>query len=156
MKFLNEIDLIVDFIFLSMDSFYRKQFINLPYCVCVKCITLCNCLCSSSPSSSRDFASVIPNIEKFEAKSYFTDHQTGNTTYSSKESVPVLEIHDCYRDTQKFEQPSIPILNAIASYKVRTVFWCKQPTSNSFETFQTLYTYSNCMINQLLYCWQMF
>ena len=156
MKFLNEIDLIIDFIFLSMDSLYRNQFINLSYFVCVKCITLCNCLCSSSPSSSRDFPSVILNIEKFEAKNYFTDHQTGNTIYIFKESVPVLEIHDYYRDTQKFEQHSIPIVNAIASYKVRTVFWCKQPTSNSFETFQTVYTYSNCTINQLSYCWQMF
>ena len=38
-------------------------------------IMLCNCLCSSSsPSFSRDFASVIRNIEKFGAKNYFTDH----------------------------------------------------------------------------------
>ena len=138
MKFLNEIDLIVDFIFLSMDSFYRKQFINLPYCVCVKCITLCNCLCSSSPSSSRDFPSVILNIEKFEAKNYFTDHQTGNTIYSFKDAVLVLKRQDCYRDTKKFEQPSIPILQVIASYKVRAVCWCKKPTSNSFETLQTV------------------
>ena len=41
----------------------------LAYCVCVKGITLCNCLCSSSPSSSsRHFTSVIRNIEKFGAK----------------------------------------------------------------------------------------
>ena len=128
MKFLNEIDLIIDFIFLSMVLLYRNHFIDLPYCACVKCITLCNCLCSSSPSSSHDFASVILNIRKFEAKNYFTDHQTGNTIYSFRESFPVFKIHDCYRDTQKFEQPSIPILHAIASGKVRTVFWCKQPT----------------------------
>ena len=34
-------------------------------------------------------------------------------------------------------------------YKARTVCWCKQPTSNSFQTLQTVYTCSNCMINQL-------
>ena len=156
MNFLNEIDLIIGFIFLPMISLYRNQFISLPYCVCVKCIMLCNYLCSSSPSSSHYFASIILNIEKFEAKNYFTDHQTGNAIYSFRDSVLVLKIHDCYRVTQKFEQPSIPILQAIASYKVRVACWCKQPTSNSFETLQTVYTYSNCMINQLLYCWQMF
>ena len=35
--------------------------------VCVKCITLCNSLCFSSPSS-RDFASIIQNIEEIGAK----------------------------------------------------------------------------------------
>ena len=37
------------------------------FCVCVKRITHCNCLCFSS-SSSCDFASVIRNIRKFGAK----------------------------------------------------------------------------------------
>ena len=54
----------------------EKQYvfhIKTHFCVCVKRITLCNCLCSSSPSSpsprsSRDFASVVGNIEKFGAK----------------------------------------------------------------------------------------
>ena len=69
--------------------------------VCVKRITLCNCLCFSSPSSC-DFASVIRNIGKFGAK-------TANTIDCFRESVPVLKIHGCYQDTQKFEQPSIPI-----------------------------------------------
>ena len=74
------------------------------FCVCVKRITLCNCLCSSSPSSpSRDFASVIQNIGKFGAKNYFTDHRTANTIYRFRDSVPVLKIHECYKDTQKFE-----------------------------------------------------
>ena len=51
------------------------------YCVCVKHTTLCNCLCSSSsPPSSRFFASLIVDIEEFRAKKYFTDHQTANTT----------------------------------------------------------------------------
>ena len=70
------------------------------YCVCVKRITLCNCLCSSSPfslsPSSRDCASVIRNIGKFGAKNYFTDHRTANTIYHFSDSVPVLKIHDCY------------------------------------------------------------
>ena len=65
------------------------------FCVCVKRITLCNCLCFSSPSSC-DFASVIRNIGKFGAKNYFTDHRTANTIYGFRDSVPVLKIHDCY------------------------------------------------------------
>ena len=43
---------------------YARPTRYLAYCVCVKGITLCNCLCSSS----RHFASVIRNIEKFGAK----------------------------------------------------------------------------------------
>ena len=52
---------------------------NSTYCVCVKRITLCNCLCSSSSPSSRFSASLIRNIEKFGANNYFTDHRTANT-----------------------------------------------------------------------------
>ena len=81
-------------------------------------MALCDCLCFSSPSSlssfSRDFASLIWNIEKFEAKNYFTDQQTANTIYGFRNSVPVLKIHDCYSDTQKSEQHFIPI-EAIAT-----------------------------------------
>ena len=56
--------------------------IILDFCVCVKRLTLCNCLCSSSSSSfSRKFASVIRNIGKFGGKTYFTDHGTGNTRF---------------------------------------------------------------------------
>ena len=44
------------------------------YCIYVKRVTLCNCLCSS-PSSSRYFsASLIRNIGEFGATNYFTDH----------------------------------------------------------------------------------
>ena len=39
-------------------------------CVCVNCITLCNCLCPSS-SFSRDTANVIRNIGEFGAKKLF-------------------------------------------------------------------------------------
>ena len=45
-------------------------------CVCVKRLTLCNCLCSSS---SRFSASVIQNIREFRANNCFADHLTTNT-----------------------------------------------------------------------------
>ena len=77
----------------------RKLYLT--FCVCVKRITLCNCLYSSSssrpsPRSSREFASVIRNIGKFGAKNYFTDHKTANTIYGLMDSVSVLKIHDCF------------------------------------------------------------
>ena len=62
-------------------------------------------------------------------------------------------LHYCYSDTQKSEQNFIPF-EAIATRREQC--WCKQPTSNSFETLKTVYTYSNCMMNQLLYCWKGF
>ena len=52
------------------------------------------------------------NIDKFGAKNYFTDHRTANTMYPFRDSFPILKIHDCYWDTQKFEQPSIPGLHS--------------------------------------------
>ena len=61
------------------------------FCVCVKRITLCNCLCSSSPFS-RDFASVARNIGKVGAKSYFRDHGTTNTKHGFSDFFPVLKI----------------------------------------------------------------
>ena len=90
------------------------------FCVCVKHITLCNCLCSSSSPFSCDFVNVIRNIGKFGAKNYFTDHRTAITIYGFRDSVPVLKMHDCYYDTQKFGQHSIPI-QAINNCKARTV-----------------------------------
>ena len=65
-------------------------------CVCVKGITLCNCLCSSPSSPSRFSASAIRNIGEFGAKSYFTDHQRANTIHCFTDSVPVLKIYNCY------------------------------------------------------------
>ena len=50
---------------LSKQKTYIQKHID--YCICVKRITLCNCMCSSPPSS-REFASVIRNIGKFGAK----------------------------------------------------------------------------------------
>ena len=43
----------------------------------MKRITLCICVCSSSPSS-RFSASFIRNIAEFGAKKYFIDHRTAN------------------------------------------------------------------------------
>ena len=63
-------------------------------CVCVKRITFCNCLCSSS-SSSCFSAKVIRNIEEFGAKNYFTDHRTANTIQSFRDSFLVFKICDC-------------------------------------------------------------
>ena len=57
------------------------------FCVCVKRITLCNCLCSSAPFSSRGFSSLIRNIGKFGAKNYFTDHRKVNTIYGFRDLV---------------------------------------------------------------------
>ena len=57
------------------------------YCVCVKRITLCNCLCSSC---SHDFANVIRNIGECGAKNYFTDHRTANAIHGFRAAVLVL------------------------------------------------------------------
>ena len=99
--------------------------IPLAYCVCVKRITLCNCLCSSSPSfpsrrSSGDFASVIRNIGKFGAKSYFTDQRAANTIqFRSLKYMTVIRIRKNW---------AIFSIQLIAAR--REQYWCKQPTSN--------------------------
>ena len=84
-------------------------------CVCVKRITLCNCLCSSSsPSSSSHFpTSLIQNIEEFGAKNCFTDHRTANTVHGLRDSVPI---------------------QAPSNTRWFTVCWCKQHSSSSFQT----------------------
>ena len=61
------------------------------FCICVKCIMLYNCLCSSSSFC----ASVIWNIREFGAKNYFTDHQTYNTIHGFRDSVLVLKLYNC-------------------------------------------------------------
>ena len=70
----------------------------------MKLITLCKFLCYSS---SRFPASIIQNIVEFGAKNYFTDHRAANTIHGFRDSVPVLKIHGCYKNTQKSEQLSI-------------------------------------------------
>ena len=62
------------------------------FCVCVKCRTFCNCLCSSSCFS----LSLIQNIGDFGAKNYFTDHQTANAIHSFRDSIPPVKIYGCY------------------------------------------------------------
>ena len=77
-------------------SFLINELFRNVFCVCVKSIAPCSCLCSSS--SFRFSTSFIRNIGEFEAKSYFTDHRTANTIYiyGFRDSVPVLKIHGCY------------------------------------------------------------
>ena len=120
----------------------------LGHCVYMKRITLCNCLYYFSPSSG-DSASIIRNMGAFGAKNYFADNQTANTIHCFRDSVTVLKYAAAIRFRKNFPFPS-------KGYKARTACWCKQPTSNSFQTLQTVYNYSNCTINQFLYCWQMF
>ena len=121
------------------------------YCVCVERITLCNCLCSSS--SSHFSAGVIRNIGEFGATKYFTYHQTANKIHGFRDSVPVLKIYDTII---RIRRNLSNLLFLPSDNKVRIVCRCKQPTSNSFQTLQTVYTYSNGTIDQLLYCWKMF
>ena len=125
------------------------------YCVWVKRITLCNCLCSSSSSSSCFSASLIRNIGEFGAKNYFTDHRTANTMHGFIDSFLVLKIHDCYQDSQKFEQLSIQVSDTRRLGDLATAVQCVHG-NNSLQTVSkrvyTVYSYSNCMINQLLYC----
>ena len=85
--------------------------IILDFCVCVKRVTLCNCLCSSSCSCSSSCfsSSVIRNIEEFGARNYFTDLRIANTIHDFRNSIPVLKTYDCDQDTQKFGNfPFIP------------------------------------------------
>ena len=91
---------------ISGSKIAMMHFFGHDFCLCVKRIMLCNCLCSSP---SRDFASIIRNIWKFRENNYFTDHRTANTIYGFGDSVPVLKIHVCYWNTQKYEHSSIPI-----------------------------------------------
>ena len=101
MSFWNERSIILYFVLSVWEGscstiLISKIKVHSHYCVCVKRITLCNCLCSSSPSSSRFSASAIWNIGEFGAKSYFTDHQRANTIHCFTDSVPVLKIYNCY------------------------------------------------------------
>ena len=108
------------------------------YCICVKRITLCNCLCSSSSPSSHFSASLLRNIEEFGAKKYFTDHRTTSTIHVFKDLVPVLKILGCYYDTQKFEQLSIPR----DTRRLQCVH-VNNPLQAVFKCIYTVYTYSN-------------
>ena len=62
------------------------------YCVCVKHISLWNCLCSSPCFS----ASLIQNIGELRVKIYFPDPLTTNTINDFRDSFLVLKIHGCY------------------------------------------------------------
>ena len=124
------------------------------HCVCVKRKLLCNWLCSSSHSSSRDFASVTRNIGKFGAKNYFTDHQTANTILVLEIQFQSFKYMTVIRIRKNLS--NISLLSNLVAITRREQCWCKQPTLNSFETLKTVYTYSNCTINRLLYYWKSF
>ena len=94
---------------------YKDKGMCIYYCVCVKRVTLCNCLCSSCYCFS---ASFIGNIGEFGAKNYFTDHRTANTIHGFRDSFLVLKILGCYQVMQKFEQVSIPIQAMQYNYNV--------------------------------------
>ena len=127
---------------------------TLAYCACVKRITLYNCLCSSSSSSSCFLASAIRNIGEFGTKSYFTDHQRANTIHGFTDSVPVYKIYNCYQDTQTFEQLSI---STQAITRREQCVDVSNPLQTIFKYFKLqLCNYSNCTIDQLLYYWQTF
>ena len=78
--FIHSASLVNVFEYGCISSFVYSSIWNNTNCVCVKRITLWNCLCSSSSSpSSRFSASFIRNIGEFGAKNYFAGHRTANT-----------------------------------------------------------------------------
>ena len=96
------------------------------YCVCVERITLCNCLRSSSSSS----CSSARNIEEFGAKIILQ-------TIEQLTQYTILEIH--FRSLEYTAvirlRKSLSKFSFLSSrYKAIIVCWCKQPTSNSFQT----------------------
>ena len=98
----------------NFNSFYTLLSIS-PlniFCVCVKRITLCNCLCSSSSCFS---ASVIRNIVEFGAKSYFTDHWTANTIHGFRDLVPALKYTTVIRIRKNWS--NFPFLQAIPRWE---------------------------------------
>ena len=117
--------------------FWKKCFFLYFY---VKHITFWNCLCSSS---SRDSVNVIRNIGEFGAKNYFTEHRTANKIHGFRYSVSVLKYTAVIRIRKCLS--NFPFLSKW--WKARTVCRFEQPTSNRFQTFPTVCTYSNYMIN---------
>ena len=133
-------------------NFSKARHMRKHYCVCVKRITLCNCLCSSS---SCFYASLIRTIQEFGAKNYFTDHETANTMHGFIDLFMVLKIHDCYQDLQKFEQLSIQASDTRRLGDLAAAVQCvhrNNPLQTVSKRVYAVYTYSNCVINQLLYC----
>ena len=132
----------VIFVFKKSLNVERLWFV---YCVCLKSKTLCIYLFSPFSSSSR----LLQNIEEFGANKYFTDHHTPNAITDFRDSVPVRKMHDCYSRIRK---------------KIRATFHpfkqCKQlqwvdgskPLQKFLNVFNTTYTSSNCLVNQLFYC----
>ena len=98
---------------------------------------------------ARFSASLIRNIEELEQKIILQ-------TIEQLIQWPVLEI--LFRSLKY--TVAIRILKNLSNFpflpkhQAIQVCWYKQPTS-VFKHACTVYTYSNFMLNQLLYCWQM-
>ena len=125
----------IPFSFLLLTSFPISTF-NVDYCVCVKPITLCNCLCSSS--SSCFSASVIGNIEEFGAKNHQTtklliQYTVLETQFPSLKYTTVIEIR---KNLQNFN--SYPNIGLIIS-RIEIYFQLEKDYALYISTFYILY-----------------
>ena len=116
------------------------------YCVCVKHKVFCNCLCSSSLL----LLVTLPTLSRISGNS---EQKTILQTTEQLIQYIFLEIQFRslkYRAVFRIGNnlSNFPFLSK--RYEARTMCWCIQPTPNSLQTLQTLYTCSNCMRNQ--YC----
>ena len=84
-------------------------------------------------------------------KTNFTDHHTLNTIHSFRDSVLVCKIHGCYPRIRK--NTYIPSHQAMLAITMERL-----DKKNHFKilliVFSPTYTYSNCIVYQLLYCWK--
>ena len=75
--------------------------------------------------------------------------------YSNKgfrDLVPVCKIHGCYQYTQKFRTTFHFNPSDTANTTPLQCVDVNNPLEKVFKRVYTVYTYSNCMINQLLNC----
>ena len=143
----------------------------LVYGVYVKHITLCNCRCSSFSSIEcgftlklvRDMIITYSLLVVFlPALSGISGNSEQKTIlHTTKQLIQYMVLGIQFRSLKytaviriRKNLSNFPFIPK--RYKARSLCWCKQPASNSFQTLQTIYTYSNCTIDQLLYFWQMF
>ena len=76
---------------------------------------------------------------EFGAKNDLTDHRTANTIHGFRNIRKELRTFPSYpSDTRRL--PCVDVNN---------------PLKTVFKRVCTVYTYLNCMMNLLLYCWQM-
>ena len=88
-------------------------------------------------------------------KTNFTDHHIFNTIHCFRDSVLVCKMHDCMIRKMLEHFHSFPSSDA-SDYKItRLNEKEKKNTSKCFlNVFNITYTYSNCIIYQLFYCWE--